>query len=173
MLALRGPSKAAIRSQWTVGNTSRDIGRNYVIPWHRKALALELPQQVAYKYSQGQLATIKSYHTNSKYLNMTNTTEYSKKFKACVVGSGNWGTAVAKLVAENCAEKHQYFESEVNMWVFEEELEGRKLTELINEKHENVKYLPDIKLPKNLRANPDLKDVVDKTNIVVINITHQ
>lgn len=173
MLALRGPSKAAIRSLWTVGTTSRDVGRNYVITWYSTARTLELPQQLAYKYSQGQLAAHKSYHTNSKSLNMTNTTEYSKKFKACVIGSGNWGTAVAKLVAENCAEKHQYFETEVNMWVFEEKIDGRKLTEIINEEHENVKYLPDIKLPKNLRANPDVKDVVANSDIVVINIPHQ
>lgn len=30
-------------------------------------------------------------------------------FKVCIVGSGNWGTAVAKLVAENCAEKPNIF----------------------------------------------------------------
>ena len=28
------------------------------------------------------------------------------------------------------------------MWVFEEEVDGEKLTEIINTKHENVKYLP-------------------------------
>ena len=27
------------------------------------------------------------------------------------------------------------------MWVFEEMVEGKKLTEIINETHENVKYL--------------------------------
>ena len=32
-------------------------------------------------------------------------------FKVCIVGSGNWGTAVAKLVAENCAE-NQIFSKE-------------------------------------------------------------
>lgn len=28
------------------------------------------------------------------------------------------------------------------MWVYEEEYEGRKLTEVINQMHENPKYLP-------------------------------
>uniref|UniRef100_A4K3A2 Glycerol-3-phosphate dehydrogenase [NAD(+)] n=1 Tax=Starmerella magnoliae TaxID=5490 RepID=A4K3A2_9ASCO len=98
---------------------------------------------------------------------------YAKKFKACVVGSGNWGTAVAKLVAENAREKTDLFEPKVNMWVFEEMLDGKKLTETINEKHENVKYLPDIKLPENLVANPDLRNVVEDADIVVINIPHQ
>ena len=30
----------------------------------------------------------------------------SNPFKVAIVGSGNWGTAVAKLVAENAAENH-------------------------------------------------------------------
>lgn len=36
------------------------------------------------------------------------------------------------------------------MWVFEELIDGRKLTEIINETHENVKYLPNHKLPTNV-----------------------
>ena len=36
------------------------------------------------------------------------------------------------------------------MWVFEEMINGRKLTEIINTEHENVKYLPGHKLPKNV-----------------------
>lgn len=34
----------------------------------------------------------------------------SNPFKVAIVGSGNWGTAVAKLVAENAAEKPQFFQ---------------------------------------------------------------
>lgn len=36
------------------------------------------------------------------------------------------------------------------MYVFEEMIEGKKLTEIINETHENVKYLPGHKLPPNV-----------------------
>lgn len=36
------------------------------------------------------------------------------------------------------------------MWVYEEIIEGKKLTEIINETHENVKYLPGHKLPANV-----------------------
>lgn len=36
------------------------------------------------------------------------------------------------------------------MWVFEELINGRKLTEIINETHENVKYLANHKLPENV-----------------------
>ena len=36
------------------------------------------------------------------------------------------------------------------MWVFEETVNGRKLTDIINNDHENVKYLPGHKLPENV-----------------------
>ena len=36
------------------------------------------------------------------------------------------------------------------MWVLEEEVGGRRLTEIINTEHENVKYLPGHKLPPNV-----------------------
>lgn len=103
------------------------------------------------------------------------TTPYSipKPFKVCIIGSGNWGTAVAKLVAENTAEKPQIFEKNVQMWVFEEQIEGKNLTSIINEQHENVKYLPGIKLPENLIANPDVVSTVEGADLLVFNIPHQ
>jgi len=45
------------------------------------------------------------------------------------------------------------------MWVFEEMVGGRKLTEIINEDHENSKYMPGIKLPRNVVADPDVVSV--------------
>jgi len=36
------------------------------------------------------------------------------------------------------------------MFVYEEMIEGKKLTEIINETHENVKYLKGHKLPPNV-----------------------
>lgn len=36
------------------------------------------------------------------------------------------------------------------MWVLEEEVGGRRLTDIINTEHENVKYLPGHKLPPNV-----------------------
>jgi glycerol-3-phosphate dehydrogenase len=42
------------------------------------------------------------------------------------------------------------------MWVHEEIIDGQKLTDLINKMHENVKYLPGIRLPDNVQAVPDL-----------------
>ncbi|KAK3677567.1 glycerol-3-phosphate dehydrogenase [Recurvomyces mirabilis] len=112
----------------------------------------------------------------------------SKKHKVCIVGSGNWGTTIAKVVAENTAQHADLFEQEVQMWVFQEQYQipkdskhfdekndkgPQKLTELINGLHENVKYLPGIPLPKNIVANPDLVDAVKDATILVFNLPHQ
>ncbi|KAM6154771.1 glycerol-3-phosphate dehydrogenase [NAD(+)], cytoplasmic isoform 1-T1 [Erethizon dorsatum] len=69
--------------------------------------------------------------------------------KVCIVGSGNWGSAIAKIVGGNAAQL-AHFDPRVTMWVFEEDVGGRKLTEIINTQHENVKYLPGHKLPPNV-----------------------
>jgi glycerol-3-phosphate dehydrogenase (NAD+) len=36
------------------------------------------------------------------------------------------------------------------MYVYEEIVDGQKLTEIINTKHENVKYMPGCVLPNNV-----------------------
>lgn len=59
------------------------------------------------------------------------------------------GSAIAKIVGRNAA-RLPNFEDKVTMWVYEEIIEGKKLTEIINETHENVKYLPGHKLPENV-----------------------
>lgn len=45
------------------------------------------------------------------------------------------------------------------MWVYEEMIEGKKLTEIINETHENVKYLPGHKLPPNVVCIPIINSI--------------
>ncbi|XP_018602674.1 glycerol-3-phosphate dehydrogenase [NAD(+)], cytoplasmic [Scleropages formosus] len=92
--------------------------------------------------------------------------------RVCLVGSGNWGSAIAKIIGANAA-KNPKFDNTVNMWVFEELVNGRKLTEIINTEHENVKYLPGHKLPPNVVAVPDLLDAVKGADILVFVIPHQ
>lgn len=110
---------------------------------------------------------------------------YSKKHKVTVVGSGNWGSTIAKIIAENTREHPDIFEEEVQMWVYEEEVtipkdspfyesdEPQKLTTIINKYHENVKYLPNIKLPSNLIGNPSVVDAVKDSSILIFNLPHQ
>eukprot|EP00527_Entomoneis_sp_CCMP2396_P000014 CAMPEP_0198148726 /NCGR_PEP_ID=MMETSP1443-20131203/43014_1 /TAXON_ID=186043 /ORGANISM="Entomoneis sp., Strain CCMP2396" /LENGTH=411 /DNA_ID=CAMNT_0043813505 /DNA_START=226 /DNA_END=1461 /DNA_ORIENTATION=+ len=97
--------------------------------------------------------------------------------KVCIIGSGNWGSAISVLVGRNC-DRLDHFENKVNMWVFEEmvELEDgstRKLTEVINTRHENVKYLPGVKLPENVVAVPDLADACRGATLLIFVLPHQ
>ncbi|RLV87882.1 Glycerol-3-phosphate dehydrogenase NAD [Meyerozyma sp. JA9] len=97
----------------------------------------------------------------------------SHPFKIAVIGSGNWGTTIAKVLAENALARPHLFAHFVDMWVFEEKVDGRNLTEIINEDHENVRYLPGVPLPKNLRAQPDITETVKNADLVVFNLPHQ
>ena len=90
-------------------------------------------------------------------------------FKIAVIGSGNWGTTIAKVLAENTAEKPDTFAKQVDMWVFQEKIDGTNLTEIINNKHENVKYLPGVKLPENLHAEPDIVKAAQGADLLVFN----
>lgn len=92
--------------------------------------------------------------------------------KVAIIGSGNWGSAIARIVGANAA-KHEDFEDRVNMWVFEEEVDGQKLTEIINTKHENVKYLKGFPLPHNIVAVPDLGEAVRGATILIFVLPHQ
>lgn len=97
--------------------------------------------------------------------------------RVCIIGSGNWGSAIAKLVGANCA-RLRFCESRVKMWVFEEEIKEadgvtRKLTDIINERHENVKYLPGIQLPENIVAVPDLKEACQGATLLIFVLPHQ
>lgn len=57
---------------------------------------------------------------------------------------------IAKIIGANTKEHNDSFQEEVKMYVYEEEVDGKKLTEIINTQHENVKYLPGYKLPENV-----------------------
>jgi len=93
--------------------------------------------------------------------------------KVCCVGSGNWGSAIARLAGINTAAHPETFTRDVAMWTFEEMVDGKKLTEIINTTHENVKYLPGVKLPENVVAVPDLVDAARDADLFIFVIPHQ
>ncbi|XP_015516118.2 glycerol-3-phosphate dehydrogenase [NAD(+)], cytoplasmic-like isoform X1 [Neodiprion pinetum] len=95
------------------------------------------------------------------------------KKKVCIVGSGNWGSAIAKIVGANTVKFNTKFEERVTMYVYEEMINGKKLTEIINEQHENVKYLPGHKLPENVVAVPDLIEAAKDADFLIFVIPHQ
>ncbi|KAK1173463.1 glycerol-3-phosphate dehydrogenase 1-like protein [Acipenser oxyrinchus oxyrinchus] len=92
--------------------------------------------------------------------------------KVCIVGSGNWGSAIARIIGSN-VQNMQKFASTIKMWVFEETVNGRKLTEVINTDHENVKYLPGYKLPENVVAVPELQEAAKDADLLVFVVPHQ
>jgi NAD-dependent glycerol-3-phosphate dehydrogenase N-terminus len=97
--------------------------------------------------------------------------------RVCIVGSGNWGSAISLIIGRNCAQMSPWFEAEVKMWVFEEEVDYRgqtwKLSQLINAHHENTKYLPGTRLPENIVAEPNLETACRDATVLVIVLPHQ
>jgi len=94
------------------------------------------------------------------------------KEKVAIIGSGNWGSAIAKIIGRNVLTKEDY-DDEVRMWVFEEQVDGRNLTEIINTEHENVKYLKGIKFTENVVADPDLTHACEGATMLVFVLPHQ
>ncbi|OQV14754.1 Glycerol-3-phosphate dehydrogenase [NAD(+)], cytoplasmic [Hypsibius exemplaris] len=94
--------------------------------------------------------------------------------KIAIIGSGNWGSAIARIVGGNVAKDTTgKFDKTVRMWVFEEQVNGRKLTEIINTDHENVKYLPGMKLPETVVAVPDVVEAAKDADMLLFVIPHQ
>lgn len=79
--------------------------------------------------------------------------EYNPNFSSLCIFDFRWllcrGSAIAKIVGRNAA-RLPNFNDRVTMYVYEEDINGKKLTEIINTTHENVKYLPGHKLPENV-----------------------
>jgi glycerol-3-phosphate dehydrogenase (NAD(P)+) len=78
----------------------------------------------------------------------------------CVIGSGAWGTAIAKLLAEK---GHGVW-----LWTFEPELAG-----IIRKKRENSWYLAGIKLPAGITPTDDLADAVRGSKAIICAVPSQ
>lgn len=93
--------------------------------------------------------------------------------KVAIIGSGNWGSAIARVVGENIKKFPNLFYPTIKMYVYEEMIEGRKLTEIINQEHENVKYLKGFKLPENVVAVADVVETAQDADILIFVIPHK
>lgn len=94
------------------------------------------------------------------------------RIQVCIIGSGNWGSAIAKIVGAN-ATKFDEIDDRVIMYVYEEMVDGKKLTECINIDHENIKYLPGHQLPPNVVAIPDIVEAASTADILVFVVPSQ
>lgn len=59
------------------------------------------------------------------------------------------------------------------MWVRQEKVGDMNLTDIINLHHENVRYLPEVRLPDNLVADPEIRNVAEGADLLVFNLPHQ
>ena len=82
----------------------------------------------------------------------------STDLKISVLGSGAWGTALAQLISKK---------SKVLMWVKE-----KKVKIDINQNHQNKKYLPGIKLSKNIVSSNNLEDL-ESSDIIFLTVPVQ
>jgi glycerol-3-phosphate dehydrogenase (NAD(P)+) len=71
-----------------------------------------------------------------------------------VIGAGSWGTTLACLLAEKGYD--------VSLWAFEKDL-----VETIHNTGINSVYLPDVKLPANLKVTYDIEEAVKKSRYVL------
>ncbi|MBA2627481.1 MAG: NAD(P)-dependent glycerol-3-phosphate dehydrogenase [Gemmatimonadales bacterium] len=71
-----------------------------------------------------------------------------------VLGAGSWGTTLADLLARKGMD--------VRLWAYEAEV-----VESINERHENVPFMPGAALAPSLRAVADAAEAVDGAELVV------
>jgi len=61
------------------------------------------------------------------------------------------------------------FVQHVPVWVKEELFNGKKLTEIINTKHENIKYLPGCIIPYNVvcSVTPRLSNLLTEWHVYI------
>lgn len=95
------------------------------------------------------------------------------------------GSCISKIIGNNLLRLYEEdgednWSKEVRMWVFEEMIPSpsnclvmEPLSEIINSRHENTKYLPGIKLPDNVLAVPNLVDAINGCNLLVFVVPHQ
>ncbi|ELQ75672.1 Glycerol-3-phosphate dehydrogenase/dihydroxyacetone 3-phosphate reductase [Trachipleistophora hominis] len=97
-------------------------------------------------------------------------------YRIGIIGSGSFGTAIANIIARDVQNK-SVFDDTVKIWIFDEQvrIDGSKelLSEYIKRERENVNYLPHVKLPENLLFMTNLKEVVQKSDILVFVVPHQ
>ena len=83
-----------------------------------------------------------------------------KKYRVTVLGDGGWGTAIAIVNARR--------NNDVLLWsAFPD------YAKVIQEKRENIKFLPGVPLPDSLKISSDLKEVIESSDIIVFAIPTQ
>ncbi|NIR43004.1 MAG: NAD(P)-dependent glycerol-3-phosphate dehydrogenase [Gemmatimonadetes bacterium] len=80
--------------------------------------------------------------------------------RATVIGAGSWGTALAKVLAEK---GHR-----VRLWCYE-----ASVAEGIADRHENLDYLPGVRLPDTIEVYRDHAESLEEAELVVAVVPSQ
>ncbi|MEJ8554984.1 NAD(P)H-dependent glycerol-3-phosphate dehydrogenase [Tepidibacter sp. Z1-5] len=80
--------------------------------------------------------------------------------KICVLGAGSWGSALAILLSKKGYQVSLYMRNK-------DQYESMKKT------RENIKYLPGVIMPNNIKMTIDLKDAVEEAKIIVLGVASQ
>lgn len=87
--------------------------------------------------------------------------------KIAVIGSGNWGSVVARNLARN-VQLIPAAERKVKMWVHDESLVRK-----INIDHMNEKYLPGVSLTENVVATSNMEECSNDADVLVFVMPHE
>ncbi len=77
------------------------------------------------------------------------------KYKICVLGAGGWGTTLAILLHKKG--------NKVSLWE-----KFSDYAKVLNEKRENPKFLPGIKIPQDISIHSDIRLSLDGAEVIVI-----
>ena len=93
--------------------------------------------------------------------------------KVAVIGSGNFGSTMARRLALNLEEQYPHHTMEIKMFVYQEVVDGKLLTDIINHERVNTKYLPNVILPKAIKACSDVVETCRDADILIFIVTQQ
>lgn len=80
--------------------------------------------------------------------------------KVCVLGAGSWGSALAMVLESN--------KNEVFIWTRREEQADE-----INNQHTNSAYLPEIEIPKGIKATNNLEEAIVESKLIILALPSQ
>jgi len=80
--------------------------------------------------------------------------------KICVLGAGSWGSALAILLSKKGYQVSLY-------------MRNKDQYESMEKTRENVKYLPGVIMPNNIKMTTDLKEAVEEAKIIVLGVASQ
>jgi glycerol-3-phosphate dehydrogenase (NAD(P)+) len=74
--------------------------------------------------------------------------------RIAILGAGAWGTTIAKVIAGKG--------KNVILWCYEEEVKDD-----INQRQQNSRFLPDIKLPETIKTTTDIEEAAEGNQFII------